>query len=92
MDQSNFMLSLLIRGKISLGKDFHVFMQPLIKDMMQLWRGVETYDACTNKEFELHTSFLWSNNDYPGYTTMYGRSARGFYACVHCDKTLAMSH
>ena len=46
MDSSNFMLSLLIPGKHSPGKDFHVFMQPLIKDMMELWKGVDTYDAC----------------------------------------------
>ena len=37
MDQSNFMMSLLIPGKKSPGKEFHVFMQPLIADMMKLW-------------------------------------------------------
>jgi hypothetical protein len=41
------MLSLLILGKNAPGKDFHVFMQPLIKDMMKLWSGVDPYDACT---------------------------------------------
>jgi hypothetical protein len=34
----NFMLPLLILGKISPGKDFHVFMQPPITDMMELWK------------------------------------------------------
>ena len=86
MHQSNFMMSLLIPGKYSPGKDFHVFMQPLIKDMMLLWKGVDTYDACTNREFKLHAAFLWSIHDYPGYATMSGRSTRGFFACVHCDE------
>ncbi|KAK1645184.1 hypothetical protein QYE76_062989 [Lolium multiflorum] len=86
MDQSNYMMALLIPGKYSPGKDFHVFMQPLIKDMMQLWSGVETFDACTEEYFPLHAAFLWSIHDYPGYATMSGRSTRGFHACVHCDE------
>ncbi|KAK1615772.1 hypothetical protein QYE76_021289 [Lolium multiflorum] len=86
MDQSNYMMALLIPGKYSPGKDFHVFMQPLIKDMMQLWSGVQTFDACTEEYFPLHAAFLWSIHDYPGYATMSGRSTRGFHACVHCDE------
>ena len=85
MDQNNFMMSLLIPGKNSPGKDFHVFMQPLIKDMMKLWSGVTTVDVCAADPFELHAAFLWSIHDYPGYATMSGRSTRGYYACVHCD-------
>jgi hypothetical protein len=67
------------------GKDFHVFMQPLIKDMMDLWKGVDTFDACIEDIFQLHATFLWSIHDYPGYAIMYGRSTRGYYTCVHCD-------
>jgi hypothetical protein len=86
MDQSNFMMSLLIPEKCSPVKDFHVFLLLLIKDMMKLWMGVDTYDACTSKEFKLYVAFLWSIDDYPGYATMSGCSTRGFFACVHCDK------
>ena len=86
MDQSNYMMALLIPGKYSPGKDFHVFMQPLIKDMMELWSGVQTFDALTEDYFPLHAAFLWSIHDYPGYATMSGRSTRGFHACVHCDE------
>jgi hypothetical protein len=75
MDQSNFMMSLLIPGKKALGKEFHVFMQPLIADMMKLWgTGVETYDALTDDSFPLHAAFLWSIHDYPGLATLSGRS------------------
>ena len=86
MDQSNFMMSLLIPGKYQPGKDFHVFMQPLIKDMIKLWDGVETFDACTGRDFDLHAAFIWSIHDYPGYATLSGRSTKGYYACVHCDE------
>jgi hypothetical protein len=86
MDQSNFMLSLLIPGKYSLEKDFHVFMHPLYEDMMDLWRCVNTYDVCKEDDFKLHVAFMWSLYDYPGYATISGLSIRGFYACVHCDE------
>ena len=49
MDQSNYMLALLILGKKSPGKDFHVFMQPLIADLITLWGGVPTYDVLKAK-------------------------------------------
>jgi hypothetical protein len=46
---------------------------------------VDTYDACIQNKFELHVALLWSIHDYPGYATVFGRSTRGYYACVHCD-------
>ena len=54
--------------------------------MMELWKGVNTFDESTQKTFDMHAAFLWSIHDYPGYATMSGRSTRGFYACVHCDE------
>ena len=64
MDQSNYLLSLIIPSKKSLGKDFHVFMQPLIADMLTLWNGVSTYDAYEDKTFSLHAAILWGIHDY----------------------------
>ncbi|KAK1698324.1 hypothetical protein QYE76_015021 [Lolium multiflorum] len=43
MDQSNFMLALLIPGPSSPGKDFDVFMEPLMEELQELWKG-EDYD------------------------------------------------
>ena len=63
MDQSNYMLALLILGKKSPGKDFHVYMQPLIKDMLSLWDGVRTYDAYEGKDFDLRAAILWGIHD-----------------------------
>jgi hypothetical protein len=88
MDQSNYMLALLIPGKKSLGKDLHVYMQPLIKDMIQLWKGVQTYDVVQGKEFSQHAAILWGIHDYPALGTLSGRTTRGYFACVHCDEML----
>jgi hypothetical protein len=53
MRESNFMMALLIPGPTCLGKDFDVFLEPLIEDLLDLWKGVPTYDAITLKEFNL---------------------------------------
>jgi hypothetical protein len=86
MDQSNYMLALLIPGKKSHGKDFHVFMHPLIANMIELWKGVKTYDAVEGKDFSLHAVILWGINDYPTLGTMSGRTTKGYFACVHSDE------
>ena len=86
MDQSNYMLALIIPGKKSPGKDFHVFMQPLIVDMIELWKGVKTYDAVEGKDFSLCAAILWGIHDYPALGTMSGRTTRGYFACVHYDE------
>ena len=86
MDQSNFMMALLILGKYSPGKDFHVFMQPLIHDLKKLWCGVPTKDVLENEVFNLRAAILWTIHDYPAYGTTAGRNIKGYYACVSCDK------
>ncbi|KAK1613558.1 hypothetical protein QYE76_019075 [Lolium multiflorum] len=43
MDQSNFMLALLIPGPSSPGKDFDVFMEPLMEELQELWKGVKSF-------------------------------------------------
>lgn len=56
MDQSNFIMTLLIPGPKAPGKDFNLFLQPLIEDLLDLWKGIKTYDAVTDKMFTLHAA------------------------------------
>ena len=49
MQESNFMMALLIPGPRSPGKHFDVFLQPLIEDLLSLWSGVDTVDALIGK-------------------------------------------
>jgi hypothetical protein len=80
------MLALLIPGKKSPGKDFHVSMQPLIADLKHLWRGVKTYDAVEGKDFSLRAAILWGIHDYPALGTMSGRTTKGYFTCVYYDE------
>ena len=87
MDQSNFMMSLLIPGPESPGKDFDVFMEPLVEELLQLWTGVPTYDALSPEEkFNLRDAVIWSIHYFPALHTLSGRIRAGYQACVHCDK------
>ena len=79
-------MALLIPGPKSLGKDFDVFLQPLIEDLIGLWEGVSTLDACTGKKFDLRAAVLWCIHDYPALSTLSGRTTKWYYACIHCDK------
>jgi hypothetical protein len=86
MEQSNFMMCLIIPRPESRGKDFDVFLEPLVDELQELWLGVSTFHALSRKDFDLHAAVIWCIHDYPGLRTLLGRVTKGCYACVHCDK------
>ncbi|GJR94126.1 reverse transcriptase domain-containing protein [Tanacetum coccineum] len=55
MKESYLMLTLLIHGPKSRGKDIDVYLRPLIDDLMDLWalKGVETIDVATGQKFNM---------------------------------------
>jgi hypothetical protein len=75
-------MSLLIPGPKSPGKDFDVFLEPLIEELLELWKGVSTYDACTGRKFDLCAVVLWCIHDFPVLGTLFGRTTKGDYACI----------
>jgi len=79
-------MGLLIPGRACLGKDIDVFLELLIEELLELWKGVSTLDALTGKKFNLHAAVIWCIHDYPALSTLSGRVTRGYYACVYCDK------
>jgi hypothetical protein len=86
MEDSNFMMTLLILGPSSPGKDFDQFLEPLVEDLLELWSGVHAYDGLSGKMFNLHAAFLWCIHDYPTLSTLSGRTTKGYFAYIHCDK------
>ena len=85
-DASNCIMALLILGPKSLGKDFDIFLEPLIEDLLKLWEGVRTYDAFTSSKFDLHAAVLWCIHDYLALGVLSGRITKGYYACIYCNK------
>jgi hypothetical protein len=86
VEQSSFIMGLLIPGRECPGKDIDFFMEPLVDELLDLWKGVPTLDALSGKKFNLHAAVIWCIHDYPALSTLSGRVTRGYYACVHCDK------
>nr|XP_043638090.1 uncharacterized protein LOC122609094 [Erigeron canadensis] len=85
MKQPNFILSLIIPGPRSPGNKIDVYMQPLVKELQELWEvGVRTYDASTKQHFQLKAAVLSTISDFLGYGILYGWSTKGKLACPSC--------
>ena len=81
------MMSLLIPGPISPGKDIDVYMQPLVDELKELREiGVETYDASKGENFQMRAALLWTINDFPAFGMMSSWSTKGYMACPTCNK------
>nr|GEW06475.1 hypothetical protein [Tanacetum cinerariifolium] len=77
MKKKFIMLSVLISRYP--GNDIDVFLEPLVDDLGTLFEtGVDTYDASTKENFNLHDVVLWMINDYPALGTLYGCPYSGF--------------
>ncbi|XP_071687964.1 uncharacterized protein [Rutidosis leptorrhynchoides] len=86
MKESSFMLTLLIPGPRSPGKDMDVFLRPLVDELKVLWSvGVKTNDAATNTSFTMRAMLLWTINDFPARSSLSGWSGQGYKACPTCN-------
>ncbi|KAG8485401.1 hypothetical protein CXB51_021699 [Gossypium anomalum] len=88
MKQSSLILSMVIPGEKGPGNDIDVYMQPLIKELKQLWTGVDAFDSSASESFTLRACLLWTINDFPAYANLSGWSTKGQVACLICaEKT-----
>nr|GEU37964.1 hypothetical protein [Tanacetum cinerariifolium] len=90
MKESSFMLTLLIPGPKSLGKDIDVYLRPLIENLKVLWdrKGVETIDVASGQKFNMRAMVLWTINDFPAQSSLSGWSGKGYKACPTCNKDI----
>ncbi|GJX51247.1 hypothetical protein Tco_0278092, partial [Tanacetum coccineum] len=88
MKESSFMLTLLIPGPKSPGKDIDVYLRPLIDDLKDLWAkpSVEIIDIATCQKFNMRAMVLWTINDLPARSSLSGWSGQGYKACPTCNK------
>ncbi|KAL3826143.1 hypothetical protein ACJIZ3_022172 [Penstemon smallii] len=87
MKEPFFMMSLLIPGPQSPGRDIDVYLQPLVEELKELWsNGVTTYDASCGENFSLRAAVLWTINDFPAYGILSGWSTKGYLACPVCNR------
>ncbi|GJS62682.1 hypothetical protein Tco_0657466 [Tanacetum coccineum] len=86
MKETSLMLTMLIPGPRSPAKDIDVYLQPLIKELQELWKGVWTKDAATGTHFQMKAAVLWTINDFPARSSLSGWSGQGYYACPTCNE------
>nr|GEX42690.1 hypothetical protein [Tanacetum cinerariifolium] len=74
MKESSFMLTLLISGLKSLGKDIDVYLRPLIDylKVLRALKGVETIDVATSQKFNMKVMVLWTINDFLARSSLSG--------------------
>ncbi|XP_040378242.1 uncharacterized protein LOC102718885 isoform X1 [Oryza brachyantha] len=86
MKQPNFILSLLIPGPYSPGKDMDVYFEPLVDDLLEIFEGgVITYDASRSENFQLRAAIIYTITDFPGLGYAAGCVTSGKLACPHCN-------
>ncbi|XP_074323659.1 uncharacterized protein LOC141660567 [Apium graveolens] len=78
---TNYLMSLLIPGPKSPGKDFDVFLKPLIDELKDLWDGIDAYDSFGKCMFKLRAAVIWTISDFPAYAYLSGWSTAGKLAC-----------
>nr|GEY21193.1 hypothetical protein [Tanacetum cinerariifolium] len=61
-----------------------VFLQPLIKELTTLWKGVPTYEISKERNFTMRDVLLWTINDFLADEMLPGWSTTGKKACPYC--------
>ena len=87
MKESSFMLTLLIPGPNSPGKDMDVFLRPVVDELKDLWeKSFQTRDTVDNSVFNIRVTLMWTVNDFPARSSLSGWSGQGYKACPTCNK------
>ena len=80
------MLTLLIPGPSTPGKDMDLFLRPLVEELEELWKdGVLVHEAVDGKGRKVCTALLWMVNDFPARSGLSSWSGQGYKACPTCN-------
>ncbi|XP_016192398.1 uncharacterized protein LOC107633273 [Arachis ipaensis] len=86
MKSTSFIISIIIPGKKIPENNIDVYLQPLIKELKELWvEGCDAYDALTQEVFKLHAALLWTISDFPGLGTLSGWNTYIRLTCPSCN-------
>ncbi|XP_058787440.1 uncharacterized protein LOC131661819 isoform X1 [Vicia villosa] len=86
MKHTSTILSMIIPGKQAPGNNIDVYLQPLIKELKELWYdGVQTLDLSKNEIFMMKAALMWTISDFPGLGTLSGWNTHTKLACPTCN-------
>lgn len=76
---------MIIPGKQAPGNNIDVYLQPLIKELNEMWYdGVRTLDSSKNEMFTLKAALMWTISDFPRLGTLSGWNTYTGLACPTC--------
>jgi hypothetical protein len=84
MKEGFMFLALIIPGPKHPGTKINVFMEALMKELEDLWKGQDAYDAFSKRPFKLRAAYLWSIHDLPAYGIWSGWCTHGKLMCPIC--------
>ncbi|XP_058782834.1 uncharacterized protein LOC131657454 [Vicia villosa] len=86
MKHTTFILSMIIPRKEAPGNKIDVYLEPLIKELSELWSdGVDTFDASINETFRMRATLMWTISDFPGLGNLSGWNTYTGLACPTCN-------
>jgi hypothetical protein len=90
MNDSNFIMSVLIPGRSSPADDMDVYFQLLVMIFLisMFVNGVRTYDVSKGEYFQLRAAILWTITDFPGLGSVSGFVISGEAACPDCHSLI----
>lgn len=75
MKEPFLLMTLLIPGKKSPGRDIDVYLRPLVEELKQLFNtGVVTFDTVEGGTFNMRAVLLWTIHDLPALGSVFGSS------------------
>lgn len=84
MQREFLFLSILVPGPKHPKRSLHVFLQPLIHELQELWHvGVRTYDASQHMNFNMHVVLMWTISDFPAYGMLSGWTTHRRLSCPY---------
>jgi hypothetical protein len=106
MKRKIIMTPLLISGPVQVGNDIDVYLQPLIDDLLVLWKkeGVRMWHEFQQQHFNLRAMLFVTIQDRPALGSILGQAFKGYRGCTwcmdetggiwlkHCKKVVYMGH
>ena len=79
MKRKFIMMPILISGPKQPGNDIVVYLRPLVKELLLLWRkeGVRMWDEYKQEDFNLRVLLFITINDWPALSNLSGQSNKG---------------
>ncbi|XP_020961147.1 uncharacterized protein LOC110263725 [Arachis ipaensis] len=86
MKPTSLILSMIIPGEKMPENNIDVYLQPLIKELKELWYdGIQTLDRFKNEMFTLRAALMWTISDFTGLGNLSGWNVHSKYACPTCN-------